>query len=171
MPENGEKHRGKYNSDCWIIKNKKQNQKMGAGQCRGKVHLTCLLWEPYAAELDFIFRWMNCGGLRKGDSGWGKVGEGEIRFPFGCSHRHFHHCRQCRGKSPLHGAPGTQVRTHISVINDVERSNYSKEGTKLERESTWYNWPMVAEVGGMTLFTKKKSASSALKWILFRMRK
>lgn len=35
----------------------------------------------------------------------------------------------------------------------------------------WYNSPMVAEVGGMTLFTKKKSASSARKWILFRMRK
>ena len=33
--------------------------------------------------------------------------------------------------------------------------------------STWYKEPMVAEVGGITLFTKKKSASSGLRLILF----
>ena len=32
---------------------------------------------------------------------------------------------------------------------------------------TWYKEPMVAEVGGITLFTKKKSASSGLRLILF----
>ena len=32
---------------------------------------------------------------------------------------------------------------------------------------TWYKEPMVAEVGGITLFTKKKSASSGLELILF----
>jgi len=37
--------------------------------------------------------------------------------------------------------------------------------------STWYKEPMVAEVGGITLFTKKKSASSGLRLILFLMRK
>lgn len=47
---------------------------------------------------------MNGGGLRKVGNWW----EGDvsgIRFPFGCSHTHSHHCRQCRGKSPLRGAP------------------------------------------------------------------
>ena len=43
------------------------------------------------------------------------------------------------------------------------------ETRKLRR--TWYRDPMVAEVGGITLFTKKKSASSGLKLILFLMRK
>lgn len=36
---------------------------------------------------------------------------------------------------------------------------------------TWYREPMVAEVGGITLFTKKKRASSGLRLILLRMRK
>lgn len=40
-------------------------------------------------------RWVVVGG--GGGSG--------IRFPFGCSRTHSHHCRQCRGKSPLHDAP------------------------------------------------------------------
>lgn len=47
---------------------------------------------------------MNGGGLRKVGSGWRGGGSG-IRFPFGCSRTHSHHCRQCRGKSPLHDAP------------------------------------------------------------------
>ena len=36
---------------------------------------------------------------------------------------------------------------------------------------TWYREPMVAEVGGITLLTKKKRASSGLRLILFLMRK
>ena len=40
-------------------------------------------------------------------------------------------------------------------------SNMSQE------KITWYNEPMVAEVGGMTLLTKKKRASSGLRLILF----
>lgn len=50
---------------------------------------------------------------------------------------------------------------------NAEAQNVLRKG----RRGTWYNSPMVAEVGGMTLFTKKKRASSARKWILFRMRK
>lgn len=136
-----ERNRGKCNSDCWILKNKPKNKfkRWERDNVRGgKVHLTCLLWEPYAAKLDFIFQWINCGGLRKVESGWlGWGGEGErveeggIRFPFGCSHRHFHHCRQCRGKSPLHGAPGTQGKMNISVVNSVrERHLFLKWGIK-----------------------------------------
>ena len=36
---------------------------------------------------------------------------------------------------------------------------------------TWYSAPIVALVGGITLLTKKKSASSGRRWIRFRMRK
>lgn len=78
-----ERNRGKCNSDCWILKtNRKTKPKHGRGTMYdgGKMHLTCILWEPYAAKLTFIFRWINCGGLRKVESGWlGRGGGSEGR--------------------------------------------------------------------------------------------
>ena len=42
----------------------------------------------------------------KTSGGGGGRGKGSgIRFPFGFLHIHSRHCRQYRGKSPLHGAP------------------------------------------------------------------
>jgi len=49
----------------------------------------------------------------------------------------------------------------------TDSSEYAMYRKKSSSWCSWYKEPMVAEVGGITLFTKKKSASSGLRLILF----
>lgn len=74
------------------------------------------IWHVYCGNpmlLSWILYSMNKLWRSQKGGKW-LVGGGEgIRFPFGCSHRHFHHCRQCREKSPLHGAPGAKGKIHM----------------------------------------------------------
>lgn len=58
MSDNGEEQRKIQFRPLNIKKTKKQkqNRRERDNVRGGKVHLTYLLWEPYAAELDFIFK-------------------------------------------------------------------------------------------------------------------
>lgn len=96
----------------------------------------------------------------------GRKRGGRGSFPFGSIlHTHSRHCRRCKGRNLLHDVP---VCENMKLS---EEQNQTISILTRKEWNTWYNWPMVAEVGGMTLFTKKKRASSALRWIRFRMRK
>lgn len=83
---------------------------------------------------------------------------------FTCFHIHFHPSKQYTKSSPLRGVP--------VEIKKKNRINFIMHDQQLKKISlTWYKDPMVADVGGITLLTKKNKASSGLRWILLRIRK
>ena len=74
------------------------------------------------------------------------------------------HCDAGRG-----GAEGREIDVPGIALPSWRWSGGGDEGQGDSR--TWYSAPIVALVGGITLLTKKKSASSGRRWIRFRMRK
>lgn len=45
----------------------------------------------------------------------------EVIFPFGfILHTHFHHCRQCREKNPLHDAPKKNIKRYYFLSKEMQ---------------------------------------------------
>jgi len=83
-------------------------------------------------------------------------------------------CEHCTRDIP--GAPTvTTVNiSHKSVPLYAPYTLSSLYAMYRKKSSSWCSWykaPIVALVGGITLFTKKNSASSGRKWIRFRIKK
>lgn len=60
----------------------------------------------------------------------------EVIFPFGSIlHTHFHHCRQCREKNPLHDAPEKSIQDIFFTIH-YEKQYMKKRGDCIQQHRT-----------------------------------